>query len=63
MSSIPRLDAASISMMSIWEFSMAMVQCAQVPQGCEVAPFSQSKAFANIRAVDVFPDPLRPEKR
>jgi hypothetical protein len=63
MSSIFLWLAASISMISIWRDSFAITHCAQTSQGLEVGPFSQTKAFANILALDVLPLPLRPENK
>ena len=62
-SSIFRLLAASISMISICLFSFAVIQFSHTSHGVEVGPFSHTKDFAKIRAVEVFPLPLSPENR
>ena len=62
-SSIFLLLAASISMISMCLFSLVARQFSQTSHGLAVGPLSHTKAFANILAVEVFPLPLRPEKR
>jgi hypothetical protein len=47
----------------MWRFSFAMVQLMQVSHGFAVGPWSHTNALEKIRAVDVLPLPLRPEKR
>ena len=40
----------------------ALIQFGQTSQGFEVGPFEHKSAFAIILAVEVFPEPLNPEK-
>ncbi len=66
MSSMPRLEAASISTTSIALPRRMAWQCGQVPSGSAVAlpcPASQLRAMARILAVEVLPVPRGPVKR
>jgi hypothetical protein len=63
MSSIPRCDAASISITSSAVASWMRRQISHVPSGVAVGPFSQLSAFARIFASDVLPVPRGPENR
>ena len=62
-SSIPRFEAASISITSLISPLVIPSQTAQVPQGSKAGPFRQLMALAIIFAVEVFPVPLGPENR
>ena len=63
MSSIPRCEAASISITSSdVPFAIAR-QAWQVPSGSAVGPWAQFSAFARIRASDVLPVPRGPANR
>ena len=63
MSSMPRCDAASISITSS-EVPFAIATHAwQVPSGVGVGPCAQLTAFARMRASDVLPVPRGPANR
>ena len=62
-SSIPRLEAASISNTSILLPSLIRWQLAHSLQGLAVGPCSQFRAFARIFAVLVLPVPLGPANK
>ena len=63
MSSIPRCEAASISITSS-EVPFAIETHAwQTLSGVGVGPVSQLSAFARIRAIEVLPVPRGPAKR
>ena len=63
MSSIPRWEAASISMTSS-EVPLAIVTHGlQTLSGVGVGPWTQFKPLARIRASEVFPVPRGPAKR
>jgi hypothetical protein len=62
MLSTPVLEAPSISVTSIDEPSATAIHEGHLPQGPVIGPSTQFKAFANMRAVEVFPTPLGPEK-
>ena len=64
MSSMPRFEAASISMTSKVEFSRIAVQDVQVSQGSPTGVRArQFSAFARMRASDVLPVPRGPVNR
>ncbi len=63
MSSIPRCDAASISITSRELPFEIETHELQTPQGSAVGPRSQFTPLARIRASDVFPVPRGPAKR
>ena len=64
MSSMPRCEAASISMTSSEVPFAIATQAWQVLSGVGVGPCAaQLSAFARIRAIDVFPVPRGPAKR
>jgi len=60
--SIPRFDAASISITSSEVPEAISLQESHSPQGVAVGPFTQFSALARIRAAVVFPTPRAPEK-
>src|SRR5438270_1237759 len=62
-SSIPRLEAASISIRSTAAPVPTSTQAAHTPHGSAPDLFRQLMAFARILAVDVFPVPRTPENR
>jgi len=62
-SSIPRFEAASISITSIELPPVTLRQFSQSLQGSTPGPFKQFKAFAITFAVVVFPVPRGPQKR
>jgi len=62
-SSIPLLDAASISNTSIEALLSIFLHDSQTPHGSPSFGLRQFKAFAKIFAVLVFPVPLGPVKR
>ena len=63
MSSIPRCEAASISITSS-EVPLAIeTQAWQTLSGVAVGPAAQLSALARIRAIDVLPVPRGPAKR
>src|SRR6202050_2060561 len=59
---MPRFDAATISDTFSDVRAATPRHDSQVPPGSAVGPFTQSKAFARIRALVVFPTPRTPEK-
>jgi len=61
-SSIPLLDAPSISITSIFVPSFILKQFLHLLQGFDVIPSSQFKPFAKILATVVLPVPFGPEK-
>src|SRR5918993_4627193 len=63
MSSMPRWDAASISITSSELPFVIAWQTWQVLSGLGVGPFVQFSALARIRAIEVLPVPLGPAKR
>src|SRR4051794_32103540 len=63
MSSIPRCEAASISITSSDVPAAIATHAWQVPSGVAVGPCAQLTAFARIRANDVLPVPRGPAKR
>ncbi len=62
-SSIPRLEAPSISWTSTEDPSVISMQDRHRLQGIPGSPSSQLMALAKIRATEVFPTPLGPLKR
>ena len=63
MSSMPRCEAASISITSSeLPFEIA-TQALQVSSGSGVGPCAQLSAFARMRAIEVLPVPRGPAKR
>jgi hypothetical protein len=62
-SSIPRLEAASISTTSSEELFTMARQLSQVPSGSAVGPAAQFSPIASTFAVEVFPVPRGPLKR
>ena len=60
MSSIPRCEAASISITSSEEPFAIATQAWQTLSGVAVGPCSQLTAFARIRAIEVLPVPRGP---
>ena len=62
-SSMPRLEAPSISCTSIDDPPMTSTQLGHALQGVPGSPCTQLIAFANTRATEVFPTPLAPPKR
>src|SRR5258707_1078511 len=60
--SMPRFDAASISITSKEVPAAISLQESHSPQGVAVGPFTQFSAFARILAAVVFPTPRAPEK-
>ena len=63
MSSIPRCEAASISITSSEVPFAIETQAWHVLSGVGVGPCAQLSALARIRAIDVFPVPRGPAKR
>ena len=63
MSSIPRCEAASISITSSEVPFVIETQAWQVLSGCAVGPAAQFTDFARMRAIEVFPVPRGPAKR
>ena len=63
MSSIPRCDAASISITSSELPFVIAWQTWQVLSGVAVGPWTQFSALARIRAIEVLPVPRGPAKR
>ncbi len=59
---MPRFEAPSISRTSMDSPSVISLQLEHTLQGVSVGPVSQFRAFAKIRATDVFPIPLGPLK-
>ena len=62
-SSMPRLDAPSISITSMLEPAVISLQELQTLQGFTEGPFSQLMALENILAVEVLPMPLGPANK
>ena len=62
-SSIPRLEAASISITSSALPATMRRQASQSPHGAAVGPWSQLRAMARTSAVLVFPVPRGPQNR
>ena len=62
-SSMPRLEAASISIRSTAAPEPISTQFAQTPQGSAPRRSKQLIAFARMRAVDVLPVPRTPQNR
>ncbi len=62
-SSMPRLEAASISMTSRAVPSPMRRQLSQMLHGLGVGPCSQLSALARMRAMEVLPVPRGPAKR
>ena len=63
MSSIPRCEAASISITSSDVPFAIVTQALQILSGVAVGPCAQLSAFARMRAIDVLPVPRGPAKR
>ena len=63
MSSIPRWEAASISITSSEVPFVIATQAWQVLSGCAVGPSAQLTAFARMRASEVLPVPRGPANR
>ena len=63
MSSIPRWEAASISITSSDVPAEIEIYEWQTPHGSAVGPFSQLTPFARIRASDVLPVPREPANK
>ena len=63
MSSMPRWEAASISITSSEVPPVIATQAWQVLSGVADGPCSQLSAFARMRASDVFPVPRGPANR
>ena len=63
MSSMPRCEAASISITSSEVPFEIATQAWQVLSGCVVGPSLQLTDFARMRASDVLPVPRGPAKR
>ena len=60
--SIPRFDAASISITSSDPPAVISRHASHSLQGVAAGPLTQLSAFAKMRAVVVFPTPRAPEK-
>ena len=63
MSSMPRCEAASISITSSDVPFAIVMQALQTLSGVGVGPCAQFSAFARIRASEVLPVPRGPAKR
>jgi len=63
MSSMPRCEAASISITSSEVPAVIATHALQVPSGVAVGPWAQLRLFARIRAIEVLPVPRGPAKR
>ena len=63
MSSMPRCDAASISITSSEVPAAMATQAWQVPSGSAVGPCAQFSPLARMRAIEVLPVPRGPAKR
>ena len=63
MSSMPRCEAASISITSSEVPAAIARQAWHVPSGVVVGPCAQLRHFARMRAIEVLPVPRGPAKR
>ena len=62
-SSIPLLEAPSISITSTSSPTAIFLHSSHSQQGVGVTPFSQFNALAKILAIEVFPTPREPQNK